>query len=164
MSEPFIEIAGRRIGAGYPTYLVAEMSANHHGDLNRATRILHAAKAAGADAVKLQTYTADTMTIACDDRRFRIERTMWDGRLLHELYQEACTPWEWFGPLKKVAQELNLDLFSTPFDETAVNFLEQEGVPAYKRILSLPIFADMTDGDVDQVIEAVAKVEAAHLI
>ena len=138
-----IEIEGRLIGSGSPVYIVAEMSANHHQDFDEAERILHAAKAAGADAVKLQTYTADTMTIRCDADHFGIKGTLWDGRQLHELYQEACTPWEWFGPLKALARRLQLHLFSTPFDETAVEFLEAQGAPAYKvasfELVDLPL-------------------------
>lgn len=130
---PFLEIAGRRIGLGEPTYIVAEMSANHGQDLERAMRILRAAKEAGADAVKLQTYTADTLTIDCDQAPFRIgEGTLWEGRNLYDLYTEASTPWDWQPKLKEFATELELDFFSTPFDATAVEFLEGLEVPAHK--------------------------------
>ncbi|MDL2226368.1 pseudaminic acid synthase [Deltaproteobacteria bacterium OttesenSCG-928-M10] len=115
-----------------PCYLVAEISANHNHDLERAKRIIEAAAAAGADAVKLQTYTAETMTIDCDNEYFRISGTIWEGRTLHDLYREAHTPWEWHAPLKSLAEKLGLDFFSTPFDATAVDFLEELGVELYK--------------------------------
>ena len=127
-----IRIGGRSIGSGEPVYVIAEMSANHSHDYQHAVRIVEAAGAAGADAIKLQTYTADTLTIPCANEYFRIKGTMWDGRTLHDLYQEAFTPWEWHAPLKQVAERLGLDFFSTPFDASAVDFLEQLGVPAYK--------------------------------
>jgi pseudaminic acid synthase len=130
---PFIEIGGRRIGRGEPVYFIAELSANHHQDFKQAVKLLRAAKAAGADAVKLQTYTPDTMTINCGNEHFLIgPETVWAGRNLYELYREAYTPWEWQPKLKEVASDLKLDLFSTPFDSSAVNFLENMGVPAYK--------------------------------
>lgn len=126
-------IDGRRIGPGAPTYVIAEMSANHNQDLNQAKQIIRAAKAAGADAVKLQTYTADTLTIDCDNEPFMVGGgTLWDGRTLHDLYSEAWTPWEWQGELKRFANELGLTLFSSPFDDSAVDFLETLGMPAYK--------------------------------
>lgn len=115
-----------------PCYLVAEISANHNHDLYRAEQIIRAAAEAGADAVKLQTYTADTLTIACDNEYFRIKGTLWEGRTLYDLYQEAYTPWEWHAPLQELCTELGLDFFSTPFDATAVNFLETLNVPLYK--------------------------------
>jgi len=127
-----ITINNRKIGPGYPTYVIAEMSANHNQDINKAIRIVEAAKAAGADAVKLQTYTADTMTIDCDNEYFRIKGTIWDGQNLHKLYQQALTPWEWHPKLKEVCDRIGLDLFSTPFDPTSVDFLEQQNVPAHK--------------------------------
>ena len=140
---PSIEIAGRRIGPGEPTYIVAEMSANHNQDFEQAVQILRAASAAGADAVKLQTYTADTLTIPCDNPYFRVEGTLWAGRTLHDLYAEASTPWEWQPKLKEIAEGLGLALFSTPFDATAVDFLEDMGVPAYKiasfEVVDLPL-------------------------
>jgi len=128
-----IQIGKRRIGAGAPVYVIAELSANHNQDYDQAVRLVHAAKQAGADAVKLQTYTADTITVCSDREEFRIGGgTLWDGRSLHDLYGEAYTPWEWQPKLKKVAEELGLDLFSSPFDGTAVDFLEKMDVPAYK--------------------------------
>src|SRR5258706_8727858 len=108
------------------------MSANHGQDYNHAVRILEAAAAAGADAIKLQTYTADTLTIACDNEFFRIRGTLWDGRSLHDLYREAHTPWDWHRPLKDLAATLGLHFLSTPFDASSVEFLERLDVPAYK--------------------------------
>lgn len=130
--ETSIEINGRPIGPGHATYIVAEMSANHNQDYEQAVQLLHAAKEAGVDAVKIQTYTADTITIDCDNEHFRIEGTLWEGRNLYDLYGEAYTPWEWQPKLKEVAEKLNLDLFSAPFDHTAVDFLEAMDVPVYK--------------------------------
>lgn len=130
--EAVIEINCRRIGQGYPTYVVAEMSANHGQDFKQAVRILEAAREAGADAIKLQTYTPDTMTIDCDNEYFRINGTAWHDRKLYDLYCEAYTPWEWQPRLQEVARELEIDLFSTPFDPTAVDFLEAMQVPVYK--------------------------------
>jgi N-acetylneuraminate synthase len=131
--SPSIHIQGRAIGPGHPAYIIAELSANHGGDFDQAVRIVRAMKAAGADAVKLQTYTADTLTIACDNEWFRIAGgTLWDGRTLHELYQEAYMPWDWQPKLQAVAAELGMHFFSTPFDPTAVDFLESLHVPAHK--------------------------------
>jgi len=128
-----LKIGERLVGPGQPAYVVAEISANHNQNYEQAVRLLHASKAAGADAVKLQTYTADTITIRSDREYFRISGgTLWDGRILHDLYAEASTPWEWQPRLKDVADDLGLDLFSSPFDSTAVDFLEGMGVPAYK--------------------------------
>ena len=128
-----ININGRNIGEGFPVYIIAEMSANHGQSYDEAVRIIQAAKEAGADAIKLQTYTPDTMTIDCNNEYFRIGKgTIWEGRNLYELYKEAYTPWEWQPKLKEVANDLEMDLFSTPFDNTAVEFLEKMNVPAYK--------------------------------
>lgn len=127
------QINGRPIGPGHPVYIVAELSANHGQKLEQAVETIHAMKAAGADAVKIQTYTADTLTIACENECFRIRGgTLWDGRTLHDLYQEASLPWDWQPRLQTVAHELGLDFFSTPFDATAVDFLEKLRVPAHK--------------------------------
>jgi pseudaminic acid synthase len=112
--------------------LVAEVSANHNHSIERAEAIIRAAAEAGADAVKLQTYTADTMTIPCDNEYFRIKGTLWAGRTLHDLYQEAHTPWEWHPRLMRLANDLDLACFSTPFDATAVDFLETLNMPCYK--------------------------------
>lgn len=122
----------RRIGPGEPTYLVAEVSANHGGSFDQAVSIIQAAKQAGADAIKLQTYTPDTMTIRCRNEHFQIKGTVWEGANLYELYGRAFTPWEWQPELQTIAHELGLDFFSTPFDETAVEFLERLQVPLYK--------------------------------
>jgi pseudaminic acid synthase len=128
-----ITIGNRCIGQGKPTYVIAELSANHNQSFDQAVRILHAAKDTGADAVKLQTYTADTITLRSDKEYFRIAGgTLWDGRILHELYQEAFTPWDWQPKLKKIAEDLGMQLFSSAFDGSAVDFLEQMNVPAHK--------------------------------
>ncbi|HEX3049197.1 MAG TPA: pseudaminic acid synthase [Aggregatilineaceae bacterium] len=127
-----ITINGRRIGPGEQAYIIAEMSANHNQDFEQAVRIIEAAKEAGADAIKIQTYTPDTLTIDCDNEYFRIQGTLWDGRTLYDLYGEAYTPWDWQPKLKAAANDLGMDLFSTPFDFSAVDFLETMGVPAYK--------------------------------
>jgi len=125
-------IGKRAIGPGYPTYVIAEMSGNHGQSFEQAIEILKAAKEAGADAVKLQTYTADTITIDSDNPEFKINGGLWHGRNLYELYQEAHTPWEWQPRIKAAADELGIDCFSSPFDESAVDFLEAMNVPAYK--------------------------------
>ena len=126
-------IDGRAIGPGYPVYIVAEMSANHNQDFDQAVQLVHAARDAGADAVKLQTYTPDTITIDCDNEFFRIGKdTIWEGRNLYDLYGEAYTPWEWQPELKAIADELNISLFSAAFDSTAVDFLEAMNVPMHK--------------------------------
>ena len=128
-----VKIAGREVGSGSPAYIIAELSANHNQDFDQAVRIIRAAKECGADAVKLQTYTADTITLRSDKDCFRITGgTLWDGRNLHDLYQEAFTPWEWQPKLKKIADELGMHLFSSAFDDSAVDFLEQMNVPAHK--------------------------------
>jgi pseudaminic acid synthase len=127
-----IKIGNHNIGEHNATYIIAEMSANHNQDFEKAMKIVEAAKKAGADAIKLQTYTPDTITINCDNEYFRVKGTIWEGRTLYDLYGEAHTPWEWHPKLKKVADELGLDFFSSPFDFTAVDFLEKLKVPAYK--------------------------------
>ena len=127
-----IIIRDRKIGDTQPVYIIAEMSANHNQDFDEAVKIINAAKEAGADAVKLQTYTPDTITLDCDNDYFRIKGTIWEGKNLYELYKEAYTPLEWQPKLKKIANDLGMDLFSTPFDHTAVDFLEKMGVPVYK--------------------------------
>ncbi len=139
----YITVNGRKIGSDYPVYLVAEMSANHGQDLKHAEEIIRAAADAGANAIKLQTYTPDTMTIKCDNEYFRIRGTIWEGKNLYDLYSEAYTPWEWHGQLSRLAESLGLDLFSTPFDGSAVEYLEKMSVPAYKiasfEIVDLPL-------------------------
>lgn len=132
MNTPHLDINGRRVGPGEPTYIIAEMSANHDQDIEKAFRIVEAAAEAGADAVKIQTYTPDTMTIQSDKSFFRIEGTLWEGRTLYDLYGEAYTPWEWHGPLQDKARELGLDFFSSPFDKSAVDLLDDLDVPVFK--------------------------------
>lgn len=128
-----MKIGARHIGPGQPCYVIAELSANHGQDYTVAEATLRAMKDAGADAVKLQTYTADTLTLACDKEPFQIRGgTLWDGRTLHELYQDAAMPWEWQPRLIEVAGEIGIEVFSTPFDDTAVDFLETLNVPAHK--------------------------------
>ena len=145
---PEIKIGSRAIGVEHPVYVIAEVSANHHQEFELAMKIIRAAKDAGADAVKLQTYTPDTITIACDREEFRIGGgTIWDGRTLYQLYGEATMPWEWQPRLKQAANDLGLDLFSSPFDATAVDFLEEMNVPAHKlasfELVDIPLIQKM---------------------
>jgi pseudaminic acid synthase len=139
-----IEISGRPIGPRNPVYVIAELSANHNQDFDEAVRLVRAAKECGADAVKLQTYTPDTITIRSDRPEFRVGGgTIWDGRTLYDLYAEAHMPWDWQPKLKQLADEIDIHLFSTPFDPTAVDFLEAMNVPAYKiasfEVVDLPL-------------------------
>lgn len=138
-----MKIGNREIGAQAPAYIIAEMSANHAGDIENAKKIIHAAKAAGVDCVKIQTYTADTITIDCDKPYFQIGEGTWNGENLYRLYQKAYTPWEWQAELKKEAESIGLDFFSTPFDKTSVDFLEEIGVGFYKiasfEIVDIPL-------------------------
>lgn len=128
-----IDIDGFKIGENERTFIIAEMSANHLQDFDRAVEIIRKAKWAGADAIKLQTYTPDTITLNCDNEYFQINQgTIWDGTTLYKLYEEAYTPWEWQPKLKKIAEDEGLVFFSSPFDYTAVDFLEEMNVPAYK--------------------------------
>jgi len=148
MTGESFRIGNRPIGAGAPVYIVAEMSANHGQSFDNAVAIIHAAKDAGTDAIKLQTYTPDTITIASDREAFRIHGgTIWDGRTLHDLYGEAYTPWEWQPRLKRAANDLGMDLFSSPFDVSAVDFLEEMDVPAYKvasfELVDIPLIQKM---------------------
>lgn len=143
-----MQIGEHSIGIGQPTYVIAEMSANHGQSFDQAVEIVRAAKDAGADAVKLQTYTPDTMTVQSDQKYFQVRGgTLWDGRTLYELYAEACTPWDWQPRLKKVAESLGMDLFSSAFDSTAVDFLEEMGVPAHKvasfELVDIPLIKRM---------------------
>jgi pseudaminic acid synthase len=132
MSAKNFSIAGRNIGPSHSPYVIAELSGNHNGDIGRALALIDAAKAAGADAVKLQTYTADTITLDHDGPGFTIEGGLWDGRRLHELYREASTPWEWHEKLFAHARSASITCFSSPFDPTAIAFLEKLNAPAYK--------------------------------
>jgi len=144
----YVVVGEHYIGFGCPAYIIAEMSANHNMDFDQAVRILRAAKDAGADAVKLQTYTPDTMTIKSNRPEFRISSgTIWDGRILYDLYSEAYMPWEWQPRLKEIANDMGLDLFSTAFDPTAVDFLEEMDVPVHKvasfEIVDIPLIEKM---------------------
>lgn len=132
LAFPSISISGRSIGAEFPPYVIAEMSANHNGDIGNAIRIIDEASKAGADAVKIQTYRPDTITLNCHSDDFKIFGGLWDGRTLYELYQEAHMPWEWHAPLFQHAAKLGITIFSSPFDTTAVDLLEDLGAPAYK--------------------------------
>ena len=120
------------IGKDKPTYIIAEMSANHAGELSNAKKIIHKAKKAGADCVKIQTYTPDTMTIDADNKYFTIDKGTWEGENLYNLYKKAYTPWEWQSELKKEAESLDIDFFSTPYEKSSVDFLEELGVDFYK--------------------------------
>jgi pseudaminic acid synthase len=127
-----MKIHNRTVSNKSKPYIIAELSANHNGSINRAFESIKAAKDAGADAVKIQTYTADTMTIDCNLDDFKIKGGFWNGRKLYELYKEAGTPYEWHKPLFDYAKEVGITIFSTPFDETAVDLLEELNTPAYK--------------------------------
>ncbi len=138
-----LEINGRKIGDGYPAYIIAEMSGNHAGSIERAKEIIRAAKDAGADCVKIQTYTPDTITIDCNNEYFHIEDGTWEGENLYSLYGKAYTPWEWHEELKKEAERVGIDFFSTPFDNTSVDFLEKLDFSFYKiasfEMIDLPL-------------------------
>ena len=182
MSEATLQIGQRTVGAGHPVYIIAELSANHNQDFDRALRIVHAAKEAGADAVKLQTYTPDTITIRSDRECFRIRGgTLWDGRTLHDLYGEAHTPWEWQPKLKAAANDLGMDLFSSAFDSSAVDFLESMNVPVHKvaspELVDVPLIEKMgrtgkplilstgmaTLEEIDEAVTAARKAGASQL-
>lgn len=130
--NPVISIGGRKIGVDFAPYIIAELSANHNGKLETALKLIELAKSSGADAVKLQTYTADTITLNSDAPEFQIRGGLWDGKTLYELYLEAQMPWEWHAPLFEYARKLGITIFSSPFDNTAVDLLESLNTPAYK--------------------------------
>ncbi len=176
MPEPGFAIASRPIGPGHPTYIVAELSANHMQDLGRARELVRSAATAGADAVKLQTFTADTITLNLRDDPFRIRQgTVWEGAVLHDLYREAALPWDWHPELMHLAASLGLHCFSTPFDTTAVDFLETLAVPAYKvaafELVDIPLLRHIARtgrpiilstgmATLDEIAEAVEAVRA----
>jgi pseudaminic acid synthase len=154
--EP-IKVGNNIIGFGHPTFIIAEMSANHGQSFDQAIKIVISAKEVGADAIKLQTYTPDTLTINCDSEYFSIgSGTIWEGKYLYDLYGEAYTPWDWQPKLKQVAEELGLACFSTPFDLSAIDFLKRMNVPAYK-IASFELI-DL------QLIQEVARTGAPMII
>lgn len=170
-----MKIGIREIGGGQPAYIIAEMSANHAGDISRAKEIIHAAKEAGADCIKIQTYTPDTLTIDCDNSYFHISDGTWNGENLYQLYQKAYTPWEWQKELFEEAKKAEIDFFSTPFDKTSVDFLEEIGIGFYKiasfELVDIPLIEYVastgkpmilstgmaTLAEIDEAVEAVKK-------
>ena len=169
-----MKIGIREIGGGQPAYIIAEMSANHAGDISRAKEIIHAAKEAG-DCIKIQTYTPDTLTIDCDNSYFHISDGTWNGENLYQLYQKAYTPWEWQKELFEEAKKAEIDFFSTPFDNTSVDFLEEIGIGFYKiasfELVDIPLIEYVastgkpmilstgmaTLAEIDEAVEAVKK-------
>ena len=148
MTMSFLNIAGRKICEGQPVYIIAEISANHNQSYDEAVKLIHSAKEAGADAVKLQTYTPDTITIDCKSELFRIGKgTLWEDRFLYDLYGEAYTPWEWHAGLFEEAKRQGMNIFSTAFDTSAVDFLEELSVPVHKiasfEIVDIPLIEKM---------------------
>jgi N-acetylneuraminate synthase len=175
-------VNGRVIGPGHPTYIVAELSANHNQSFEQSVALIRAAKEAGADAVKLQTYTPDTLTIKSDSDLFiHPEGSLWAGKTLYDLYSEAYMPWEWQPKLKEIADEIGIDLFSTAFDPTAVDFLEEMGVPVHKvasfEIVDIPLIEKMartgkpliistgmaTLGEIEEAVQAARRAGATQI-
>lgn len=171
-----INVNGRLIGEGQPAYMIAEMSANHAGSLARAKEIIHAAKESGADCIKIQTYTPDTLTIDCHNQYFQVKNGTWEGENLYSLYGKAYTPWEWQAELKAEADKVGIDFLSTPFDRTAVDFLEELGLDFYKiasfEMVDLPLIAYVASkgkpiimstgmGTLEEIREAVETVRKA---
>lgn len=169
-----LTISGRAIGSDHPPYVIAELSANHNGDIVSALKLIEVAKTAGADAVKLQTYRPDTITLDSDAEDFRIKGGLWDGRTLYELYEEAHTPWDWHKPLFDRAHQLDITIFSSPFDPTAVDLLEDLNAPAYKiasfEAVDLPLIRYVAStgkpmiistgmADQDEIAEAIAAAQ-----
>lgn len=170
-------IKNREIGEGKPTYIIAEMSANHAGSIEHAKEIVHAAKEAGADCIKIQTYTADTITLNCNNKYFHIDDGTWQGENLYHLYEKAYTPWEWQAELKALADKLQIDMFSTPFDKTSVDFLEEIGMDFYKiasfELVDIPLIEYVASkkkpiimstgmGTVEEIEEAVSTIRKYH--
>lgn len=176
-----IKIGEREIGAGAPVYVIAEMSANHAGSLARAKEIIHAAKESGADCIKIQTYTPDTLTIDCDNKYFHISDGTWEGENLYHLYEKAYTPWEWQRELKEEAEKVGIDFLSTPFDKSAVDFLEELDVDFYKiasfELVDLPLISYVaskekpiilstgmaTIGEIEEAVNAVRNAGGGQL-
>lgn len=176
-----IKIGEREIGAGAPVYVIAEMSANHAGSLARAKEIIHAAKGSGADCIKIQTYTPDTLTIDCDNKYFHISDGTWEGENLYHLYEKAYTPWEWQRELKEEAEKVGIDFLSTPFDKSAVDFLEELDVDFYKiasfELVDLPLISYVaskekpiilstgmaTIGEIEEAVNAVRNAGGGQL-